>query len=149
MFSLFILKFKFHALFLCRINPFLVNVPVSYSLKTPENLPILYLLKTPENQRFSGVFRRYEMGSFFSVFQGYEMGVLAWTGLSHTISILWYISKAWKLENERQDSLLYLASFFQLIWNFDECIEWFCDTHRSTEVYMSTQAIKKKQVSLM
>ena len=34
-----------------RINPFLVNVP------------ILYPLKRPENQRFSGVFRGYKMGT--------------------------------------------------------------------------------------
>ena len=27
------------------------------------NVPIFYSLKTPENQRFSGVFKEYEMGT--------------------------------------------------------------------------------------
>ena len=30
----------------------------------PANVPILYSLKTPENQRFSGVFRVSKMGTF-------------------------------------------------------------------------------------
>ena len=38
--------------YICHIKPFLVNVP------------ILYSLKTPENKRFSGVFGEYKMRAF-------------------------------------------------------------------------------------
>ena len=37
--------------YVVEINPFLANIP------------ILYSQKTPENQRFSGVFRGYKMGT--------------------------------------------------------------------------------------
>ena len=37
--------------YVVEINPFLANIP------------ILYSLKTPENQSFSGVFRGYKMGT--------------------------------------------------------------------------------------
>ena len=67
--------------FICDFNPFLVNVPV------------LYPLKTPENQRFFGAFKGYKMGSLpryglnkrnlSGIFRGYEMGTLARTGLIH------------------------------------------------------------------